>query len=141
MVSLLVAQVNLVFQTALFVFLAIAILFIRKKKINAHAQLTLAVVVLNIASFIVVLSSAFAKVTGGFATASFDLGLVHDSINGLALLLSIWVVGVWLMSPLMVVPVKIRCYGALNKKLMKALVFLWFASLVLGFLLYGLFYA
>jgi hypothetical protein len=34
------------------------------------------------------------------------------------------------------VPVKMRCYGALNKKLMWAVLFLWLASLILGFLLY-----
>jgi hypothetical protein len=44
------------------------------------------------------------------------------------LLLSVWVVGIWLLTPLMVVPVKMRCYVVLNKKLMWAVLFLWLAS-------------
>ncbi|MGO8807266.1 MAG: hypothetical protein ACLQO7_11820 [Candidatus Bathyarchaeia archaeon] len=137
MVSLLVAQVNIVFQTALFVLLFVSILFIRKRKIKAHAQITLAVVVLNIVSFVAVMSSAFSKVSSGLSSTTYSLAMIHGSVGGLALLLSVWVVGVWLLSPLMVVPVKFRCSGALNRRLMFALAFLWFASLILGFLLYA----
>jgi len=121
--------------------LAVAILFIHKRKINAHAQIMLAAVVLNIVSFVAVMSSAFPKVTVGVKNASSTIAMVHGFLGGLAFLLGVWVVGVWLLSPLMVVPAKIRCYGDLNKKLMRAVVFLWFASLVLGFLLYAIIYA
>jgi len=141
MVSLLVAQVNLAFQTGLLVLLAVSSLFIRKRKINAHAQIMLAAVVLNIVSFIAVMSSALTKVTVAVTAASSVLAMLHGSIGGLALLLSVWVVGVWLLSPLMVVPAKVRCYTALNKKLMSAVVLLWFASLALGLLLYATLHA
>ena len=136
MVSLFVAQVNLVFQTALFVLLFVSILFIRKRKVKAHAQIMLSVVVLNVVSFVAVMSSAFSKVSLGLSSTTQSLAMMHGSVGGLALLLSVWVVGVWLLAPLMVVPVRLRCSSALNKKLMFALVFLWFVSLILGFLLY-----
>ena len=140
MVSLLVAQVNLAFQTAVFALLAVGILFMRKRKVKAHAQIMLAAVVLNIVSFMAVMAPALRGVSAGVTGASAILAMVHGSVGGLALLLSVWVVGLWLLSPLMVVPVKMRCYGALNKKLMWAVLFLWLASLILGFLLYAILY-
>jgi uncharacterized membrane protein YozB (DUF420 family) len=140
MVSLLVAQVNLAFQTAVFALLAVGVLFMRKRKVKAHAQIMLAAVVLNIVSFMAVMASAFRNVSAGATSAPFLLALVHGSVGGLALLLSVWVVGGWLLSPLIVVPVKMRCYGGLNKKLMWAVLFLWLASLILGLLLYATLY-
>jgi uncharacterized membrane protein YozB (DUF420 family) len=140
MVSLVVAQVNFAFQTAVFVLLVAGFLFMRKNKVKAHAQVMLATVVLNIASFIAVMAPDFRNFSFALTGASSSLALVHAFIGGLTLLLSVWIVGVWLMSPLIVVPVKARCYGALNKKLMFGLVFLWFVSLILGFLLYAILY-
>jgi len=136
MVSLLVAQVNLAFQAAVFALLAVGMLFMRKRKVKAHAQIMLASVVLNIVSFIAVMAPALRNVSAKATGDSLILVVLHVSVGGLALLLSVWVVGRWLLSPLMVVPVKMRCYGALNKKLMWAVLFLWLASLILGFLLY-----
>jgi uncharacterized membrane protein YozB (DUF420 family) len=141
MVSLLVAQVNLAFQTAVFALLAIGMLFMRKRKVKAHAQIMLAAVVLNIVSLTAVMAPALRNVSVGVAGASSILAIVHVSVGGLALVLSVWVVGIWLLAPLIVVPVRMRCYGALNKKLMRAVLFLWLASLIFGFLLYAMLYA
>jgi uncharacterized membrane protein YozB (DUF420 family) len=140
MVSLLAAQVNLAFQTAVFALLAFGTLFMRKRKVKAHAQIMLAAVILNLVSFIAVMAPALRNVSAGVTGTSSFLAVVHGSVGGLALLLSVWVVGIWLLSPLMVVPVKMRCYGALNKKLMRAVLFLWLASLILGFILYATLY-
>ncbi len=141
MVSLLVAQVNLAFQVAVFVLLAVGSLFMRKQKVKAHAQVMLAAVVLNIVSFIAVMAPALRNVTAAVTGASSMLAMLHGAIGGLALLLSVWVVGVWLMSPLMVVPVKMRCSGVLNRRIMSAVLFLWLASLILGFVLYATLHA
>ena len=141
MVSLLVAQVNLAFQTAVFALLAVGMLFMRKRKVKAHAQIMLAAVVLNVVSLMAVMAPALRNVSAGVIGASSILAIVHGSVGGLALLLSVWVVGIWLLAPLIVVPVRMRCYEALSKKLMRAVFFLWLASLILGFLLYAMLYA
>lgn len=140
MVSLLTAQVNLAFQTAVFLSLVAGLLLIRRRKIKAHAQVMLAAVVLNIVSFMAIMAPALQSIHMDDSSTSALLAMVHGSIGAVALLLSIWVVGVWLMSPLMVVPAKMRCYGSLNKKLMVVVLSLWFASLILGFLLYAVLY-
>lgn len=141
MVSLLMAQVNLTFQTLVFFSLVAGLLLIRKRKIRAHAQVMLAAVVLNIVSFLAIMAPALQSINMDVESASAVLVMVHGLIGGIALLLSVWVVGVWLMSPLMVVPVKMRCYSSLNKKLMAAIVSTWLVSLILGFLLYAVLYA
>lgn len=141
MVSLLMAQVNLTFQTLVFFSLVAGLLLIRKRKIRAHAQVMLAAVVLNIVSFLAIMAPALQSINMNVKSASAVLVMVHGLIGGIALLLSVWVVGVWLMSPLMVVPVKMRCYSSLNKKLMAAIVSTWLVSLILGFLLYAVLYA
>lgn len=140
MTSLLVAQVNLAFQTAIFALLAVGFLFMHKRKIKAHAQIMLAAVVLNIVSFMAVMAPQFRNFTAALNVASSSLVMVHGFIGGLTLLLSVWVVGVWLMTPLMNVPAKMRCFGSLNKKLMLAVLTLWLASLILGFLIYAIFH-
>jgi hypothetical protein len=69
------------------------------------------------------------------------LGIVaigHVGSGDLALILSFWLVGSWLSSPLLTPSLKISCYGALNKKLMWAVLLLWLSSLIFGFFLYAL---
>jgi uncharacterized membrane protein YozB (DUF420 family) len=141
MVSLLVAQVNLAFQTAVFVLVVVGFLFIRKHKNKAHAQIMLATVVLNIVSFMAVMAPNFRNLSSAVTGATSTFAMVHASVGALAMLLSVWVIGIWLMSPLIVVSVRMRCYSALNKKLMLAVVSFWFASLFLGFLLYAILYS
>ena len=141
MVSLLVAQVNLAFQTSLFILLAIGFLLGRKRKIKVHAQLMLAAVVLNLASFFAIMAPAMSMVIRQASSSLVALGMLHGAVGAVALLLGLWVVGSWLLSPLMTAPVKARCYSTLNKKLMWAVLFSWLASLVLGYLLYMTLYA
>lgn len=141
MVSLLAAQVNLAFQIAVFASLAVGLLLIRRRKIKAHAQVMLAAVVLNVVSFMAIMAPAMQSLKMGSLNVSAMLAAVHGFVGGAALLLSIWVVGVWLMSPLMVVPARMRCYGSMSKKLMVAVLSLWLSSLILGFLLYAALHA
>ena len=137
MVSLLVAQINLVFQAAVLALLAGGFAFTRRRKTKNHAQIMLAAAVLNIVSFLAVMAPAVPSITAG--GTSF-LAMLHGSIGGLTLLLSVWVLGVWLVTPLMNVPARFRCYGALNKKIMSVILAVWLVSLVMGFLLYAALY-
>ena len=138
MVSLLVAQVNLTFQVVIFMLLAAGMLFKRKNKVKTHGQLMLTAVILNVVSFLSVMGPSWSKTWTG---ASSMLGIVvlgHASSGGLALLLSFWLLGSWLSSPLLAQPLKTRCDTALNKKIMWAVLFLWLESLILGVVLYAM---
>lgn len=134
--SLLLAQVNLAFQAAVFILLVVGFLFVRRKKIRAHAQIMLAAVVLTIVSFLGIMAPSLMNISSSAKGTPLILAMIHGTIGGLVLLLSLWVVGVWLMSPFMVVPIKIRCNSAFNKRLMSTIIFLWLASLILGVVLY-----
>ena len=128
-------QIDLIFQVSILVVLAAGMLVERKRKIRSHAQLMLAAVVLNIVSFIAVMGPALDNAGEG---ATGILGIVamgHVASGGLALLLSFWVVGAWLLAPVLL-PLKRGCYGAINKKVMWAVLLLWLTSLILGFFLY-----
>ena len=98
----------------------------------------LAAVVLNIVSFLAVMGPALSNIEEATTGTLGYIAIGHVSIGALAFLLSFWIVGSWLVTPLMPQPLKIRCYGALNKKIMSAILILWLASLIMGFLLYGM---
>ena len=136
MVSLLVAQVDLFFQVTLFLLLAVGLLFERKHLGKIHGQLMLTALLLNIASFLGIMAPTMDKIGGLTSVALSVVAMGHASLGGLTLILSFWIVGSWLLRPFLTRHPKIRCYGALNKKIMWAILFLWFASLILGFFLY-----
>jgi len=96
----------------------------------------LAAVVLNIVSLLAVMGPAWNNVGEGDSDIMGIVAIGHVSSGGLALLLSFFVIGSWLLMPLLVKPLKISCYGSLNKKFMWAILLLWLVSLILGFLLY-----
>jgi len=139
MVSLLVAQVNLTFQAAVFALLTVSLVLARKRKIKFHAQVMLTAVVFNLVSLMAVMAPVLHSITLGSGVSSL-LAMAHGSIGASASLLSIWVVGVWLMQPLMDVPARLQCSGSLNRKLMVTVLLLWLISLILGFVLYGALY-
>ncbi len=133
-----VFQIDLVFQASIFVILAVGMAVERKHKIKWHAQLMLAALVLSIVSFLAVMGPAWDNVGDGVVGTLGIVAMGHVGSGGLALILSFWVVGSWLSSPLLMPSLKISCYGALNKKLMWAVLLLWLSSLILGFFLYAL---
>jgi hypothetical protein len=130
-----VFQVDLIFQVSIFVVLSVGMLVERKRKIKTHAQLMLAAVVLSIVSFIAVMGPAWDNVGEGGSGIMGTVTMGHVASGGLALLLSFWVVGAWLLAPPLM-PLRISCYGALNKKVMWSIFLLWLTSLILGFFLY-----
>jgi hypothetical protein len=133
-----VFEIDLVLQASIFALIVIGMLIERKHKIKLHAQVMLAAVVLNVVSFLAVMGPAWDNIGEGAGGALSVVALGHVSSGGLALLLSFWLVGSWLLTPLLAQPLQIRCYGALNKKLMWAVLLLWFTSLILGFFLFAL---
>ena len=136
MVSLLVAQVNLVLQVVVFVLLVSGLFFGRKHQVKYHAQFVLSAIVLNLVSFIAVMAPSMRNSNLWGTSLSF-LSIAHGFFGASASLLSVWVIGVWLFSPLVSVPAQLRCDSALSKKLMTAAISLWLASLILGFILFA----
>ena len=59
MVAFFAAQVDLILQVSIFVFLTVGLLFERKRKIKTHARLMLAAVVLNLISFFAFMAPAW----------------------------------------------------------------------------------
>jgi uncharacterized membrane protein YozB (DUF420 family) len=131
-----VFQIDLVFQILIFAILAAGMFVEGKRKIKAHAQLMLAAVLLNLASFVVVMGPAWDNVGEGTSSSLSLIAMGHVGLGTLAFLLSFWLVGVWLLSPWLAKTFKIYCYGNLNKKLMWVVLILWLTSLILGVFLY-----
>jgi uncharacterized membrane protein YozB (DUF420 family) len=136
MFSLFAAQVDLVLQISIFVFLAVGLVVESKRKIKAHARLMLAAVVLNMVSFLAIMGPAWDNVGEGGAGSLSTVGIVHVALGGLTILASFWVLGMWLVPTLLMQSAKLRCYGKLNKRIMTAVTFMWLGALVVGFVLY-----
>jgi uncharacterized membrane protein YozB (DUF420 family) len=136
MVSFFVAQVDLILQVSIFVFLIVGLVVERKRKIKTHARLMLAAVILNLVSFLAIMAPAWDNVgeggTGGLST----VGMLHVGFGGLTMLASFWVLGTWLVPCLLMQNVKLQCYGKLNKRIMTAVTVLWLTALVAGFILF-----
>ena len=136
MVSFLTAQIDLVLQISIFVFLAVGLVVERKRKIKAHARLMLAAVVLNLVSFFAIMAPAWDNVGEGGAGSLSTVGMAHVLFGGLTMLASFWVLGTWLVPALLLQSEKLRCYGRLNKRIMTAVTVMWLAALTAGFILF-----
>jgi uncharacterized membrane protein YozB (DUF420 family) len=99
----------------IFAILAAGMVVERKRKIKSHAKFMLAAVVLNLASFAVVMGPAWDNVGEGTSSSIGLIEMGHVGFGALAFLLSFWLVGVWLVSPWLARPLKIYCYGNLKK--------------------------
>ena len=136
MVSFFAAQIDLVLQISIFVFLTVGLVVERKRKVMAHARLMLVAVVLNLVSFAAIMGPAWDNVGEGGAGSLSTVGLVHVAVGGLTIFASFWVLGTWLVPALLLQNPKLRCYGKLNKKIMTAVTVFWLAALVAGFVLF-----
>ncbi len=136
MVSFLAAQIDLVLQISIFVFLTVGLAVERKRKIKAHARLMMAAVILNLISFIAIMAPAWDNVGEGGAGSLSSVGMAHVAFGGLTMLASFWVLGTWLVPSLLFQSDKLRCYGKLNKHIMTGVTVLWLAALTAGFILF-----
>lgn len=135
MVSFFTAQIDLILQISIFIFLNIGLLIERKRKIKIQARLMLTAVVLNLISFIAIMAPAWDEVGEGIVGLS-TIGMLHVTIGGLTMLSSFWVLGTWLVPTLLLQSDKLRCYGKLNKRIMTAVTILWLVALTAGFILF-----
>ena len=136
MVSFLATQVDLFFQISIFIFLIAGFAVERKRKVKAHANLMLAAVVLNLVSFVAIMAPAWDNVGEGGGGGLSTVGMLHVTFGGLTILSSLWVLGTWLVPTFLMQNSKLRCYGKLNKRIMRVVLTLWLVSLIMGFVLY-----
>ncbi len=136
MVSFFAAQVDLVLQISIFVFLIVGFAVERKRKVKAHANLMLAAVVLNLISFVAIMAPAWDNVGEGGMGSLSTIGMLHVTFGGLTMLASLWVLGTWLVPTFLLQNSKLRCYGKFNKRIMWVVLSLWLVSLIMGFALY-----
>ncbi len=136
MVSFYAAQIDLVLQISIFVFLTVGLAVERKRKIKAHTRLMMAAVILNLISFFAIMAPAWDNVGEGGAGSLSSVGMAHVAFGGLTMLASFWVLGTWLVPSLLLQSDKLRCYGKLNKSIMTAVTVLWLAALIAGFILF-----
>ncbi len=136
MVSFFAAQVDLVLQISIFVFLIVGFAVERKRKVKTHANLMLVAVVLNLVSFIGIMAPAWDNVGEGGTGSLSTLGMLHVTFGGLTMLSSLWVLGTWLVPTFLLQNSKLRCYGKFNKRIMWVVLSLWLVSLIMGFVLY-----
>ncbi|NWF86809.1 hypothetical protein HXY32_03250 [Candidatus Bathyarchaeota archaeon] len=132
--ALLIADINLALQIVILAFLFVSLAFKRKGKFALHGGTMLVVVVLNAASFfLVMLPSFFAQ---NFSALSPSIGIiapVHGILGGIAEILGIFLVAAWGLQKTVQSCVK-------RRMIMRITIALWIAALALGILLYAALY-
>jgi len=136
MVSFFSAQVDLILQVSIFIFLSVGLVVERKRKIKTHARLMRAAVVLNLVSFLAIMAPAWDNVGEGGAGGLSTIGMLHVALGGLTMLSSFWVLGTWLVPTLLLQSDKMRCYSQLNKRIMTVVTVMWLSALIAGFILF-----
>jgi uncharacterized membrane protein YozB (DUF420 family) len=132
-----VAQVNLAFQILIFCVFAASLVLAKRKKLLLHGKTVFVALVLNTASFFIVMLPSLLSlielvVVKPLYVVSVGV-LAHASLGVVTEILAIWLVASWgLQSSLK------RCVR--RKKIMWVATAFWFATLLLGMLLYLLLY-
>jgi uncharacterized membrane protein YozB (DUF420 family) len=124
------SQINLAFQIMILVILFVTLALWQKHKNFLHGLTMLIAVVLNIASFLVIMLPSLLSV--GIPQLSDVVSLVifaHATLGVTTMILGLWLVGSWhLQSSIQ------NC--AAKKKVMRLTAVLWLVALLLGVLLY-----
>ncbi len=132
-----IAQLDLILQVSIFVFLIVGLAVERRRKIQVHARLMMAAVILNLVSFFAIMAPAWDSIgEGGGLSSLSTIGMLHVGLGSLTMLSSFWVLGVWIFPRLLMQNDKLRCYGKTNKRIMAAVTILWLSALIVGFILY-----
>lgn len=136
MATFTVALVDLLLQISVFGLLLSGLVARKKRKIGLHAKLLLSAAVLNLISFLAVMGPAWDSIGEGSTGVLSSVGFVHVAFGGLAMLASLWVIGVWIVPKLLMQNSKLSCYGKLNKRVMDVITVLWLSALAVGFVLF-----
>lgn len=132
----LLSDVNLLFQIAIFIFLAIGLSARLKRRYIAHGTVMGIALVLNTVSILIVMVPSFLSDPSLFESLSSPLPLtiIHITIGSLAEALGIYLVTAWGLS---IHDIE----GCIKRKrIMLVTIFLWLANLILGAYVYAILY-
>ena len=132
------ADINLILQIIMFLFLIIGLVYKNKRKFKIHGSIMGIAVILHVITFLVVMGPPFLEGFNYFITATSDfrvqMTLAHAVPGAIALILGIALVEVWAIRPSDIAACSRR------KRLMDITTLLWLVSLIFGIATYFAFY-
>lgn len=132
------ADINLILQIIMLLFLIIGMVYKNKRKFKMHGGIMGIAVILHILTFLTVMGPPFFESFNYYITATSDLRvqttLAHAVPGAIAMILGIILVGAWALRPSNIA----AC--SRMKRLMDITVLLWLVSLIFGIATYLVFY-
>ncbi len=133
---LLVATSSLIIQLIVLGLLFLGYNFKRQKKYRQHGFLMLSSVFIHLISILVIMVPSFNAIVfieTGIPTYIIALSIVHGVLGLLAFLLGLWIVASWRLRTSLQ-------YCAPKKKVMRVAIILWMTAIILGTIMYLIFY-
>lgn len=130
------SDVNLLFQIAIFIFLALGLSAKFKRRYIAHGAVMSIALILNTVSILIIMVPSFLSNPGLFENLSSPLPLtvIHITLGSLAEVLGIILVAAWALSIH-------NIEGCIKRKrIMLITIFLWLVNLILGVFMYAVLY-
>jgi len=121
---------NLIIQAIITAALTLGIFYVKKRKITPHGYVTLAAVVLNALSVIIVMLPSVLRIMDGASLNAFTIVVIAHSILGAAAI----IVGVYLMAVWRLRKPGESCFRLRNY--MRPLAIVWILSAALGAYVY-----
>lgn len=135
----LIATASLIIQIVVLILLVVGYTYKRKTKFYSHGIIMAASVVLHLITIFAVMMPSFVLGVIPYYVISEPLmltsltGIIHGVLGIAAIALGIYLVAAWAFRK--------NVQGCFKRKIiMRTTIILWFASLILGFLLYLIFY-
>jgi len=137
--ALLITDINLLIQIVSFMVLLVGVIYKIKGKFKIHGFLMGLAVLLHFITFVVVMGPSFSEGIEFFTTSTADVGVqatwIHAITGGIAMILGIILVGLWIVNSSNVAGCVKR------KRIMDITVLMWALSLIFGIVTYLSFYA
>ncbi len=121
---------NLIIQAIITAALTLGIFYVKKRKITPHGYVTLAAVVLNALSVIIVMLPSVLRIIDGASMNAFTLVvIVHSILGAVAIVVGVYLMAVWRLRKPGESCFKLRNY-------MRPLTMVWILSVALGAYVY-----
>jgi len=121
---------NLIIQAIITAALTLGIFYVKKRKITPHGYVTLAAVVLNALSVIIVMLPSVLRIIDGASMNAFTLVvIVHSILGAVAIVVGVYLMAVWRLRKPGESCFKLRNY-------MRPLAMVWILSVALGAYVY-----
>ena len=132
------ADINLILQIVMFLFLIIGLVYKNKRRFRIHGSIMGIAVILHVITFLTAMGPPFFEGFNYFITATSDfrvqMTLAHAVPGAIAMILGIVLVEMWAIRPSNIATCSKR------KRLMDVTTVLWLVSLIFGIATYLAFY-